>query len=93
MQYDCGSSSVLIVTNNGAAFPSGFSLNGYSATAMPTQAFNIPCKGLIEASSNSGVQFKIMPSVNPVVDFSLPFSFLAGLMCAFAFAVISLKRW
>lgn len=93
--YDCGASSVLIISNTAGPFPSTFYINGHGGMIGPAVAYNFPCIGALEITKSMGspVTFKVVPAVSSVVDYSPPFSFLAGLLVALCFVIISVKRW
>lgn len=90
---DCGSSSILIISNTDGPFPASFSLNGGGGVIGPETVYNVPCRGTIDTgTAYTLVTFKVMPSVNPTVNFSAPFSLLAGMIVALVFVVMSLRK-
>lgn len=90
---DCGSSSILIISNTDmSGFPSGFTINGSNAMIASGSAYFVPCRGSIDTTGYTYITYKVLPTVNPTVNFSAPFSLLAGLLVALAFVVMSLRR-
>lgn len=92
--YDCGSGSVLIISNTSIDSSGPYFFNGFSGALGPARVLNLPCKGNIDTGYlYTNVSFKVVPSVSTIPDYSLPFSFLAGLLVALCFVIISIKRW
>lgn len=94
--YDCGESSTMMITNGSDEMSSHILFNGVHIYIEPLEALFIPCFGMVTASDATlyaPASFTVIPAPLPKEHYSIAFSFLFGLLVAFAFSCSFARRW